>query len=260
MELCDRTDFSSYSASLDASLKEKLKDILPWLTPGLVVDRGCGSGGLIRELATLNIPAIGVELSDSLSKRHVGVIRANAAKQLFMPGVVSTVIFSSVMHEIYSYNNYSKVPVIDCLFEVSKELGTGGRLIIRDIWSPEPLGPKYLLHFDEERQGRLQTFLAKNPENNWFSHIDSSGVLMDERTAVEFLSKKEYIRNFAVEIQEIYTCLPLSFYKNLVDTLPFKLLYCAPLLNPWIVENFWKMGTFGEFPPYTNQMIVFEKI
>src|SRR5207248_1544549 len=46
-ELAEGRFFDSYGASMDAALESKVRDIEPWLVPGLVVDRGCGTGAFM---------------------------------------------------------------------------------------------------------------------------------------------------------------------------------------------------------------------
>ena len=52
-ELGHARDFQSYGAQMDASLRQKLDDLLPWVMPGRIVDKGCGTGKLLVELSRL---------------------------------------------------------------------------------------------------------------------------------------------------------------------------------------------------------------
>ena len=107
--------FDAYGAAMDASLEEKVKSIEPWLIPGLVVDRGCGTGGFMKYLAARGWKVVGVEISDELSKKEPGVIQADVVDPVFADNFVQNIVMSSVMHEVYSYNVYAMSAVTVCL-------------------------------------------------------------------------------------------------------------------------------------------------
>ncbi|MCA1663043.1 MAG: hypothetical protein LC659_01990 [Myxococcales bacterium] len=49
-ELSSHRDFISYGAQMDASLVQKVEELLPWVLPPRIVDEGCGPGKLLVEL------------------------------------------------------------------------------------------------------------------------------------------------------------------------------------------------------------------
>src|SRR5581483_11790476 len=135
-ELAAGRFFDTYGASMDAALAAKAADIEPWLTPGLVVDRGCGTGSLMRRLAAADRKVVGIDISEELSRTHAGVILANIMDPVFADGFVENIVLSSVMHEVYSYQGNSMAAVVVCLSNCARELHPGGRIIIRDMWAP----------------------------------------------------------------------------------------------------------------------------
>lgn len=191
-ELAEGRFYDAYGASMDAALEAKVGDIEPWLVPGLVVDRGCGTGAFLKYLAARDRKVVGVELSDELSRRNPGVIQANVMDPVFADGFVENIVLSSVMHEVYSYNGYSLAPVVICLSNCARELRSKGRVIIRDIWSPEPGAPCHELEMDPPVWSLFLDFCARTPRPIECDAIHEArkSVRMSTRTAVEFLSKK----------------------------------------------------------------------
>ena len=134
---------------MDASLVQKLEDLLPWVRPGRIVDKGCGTGKLLVELSRRfpGASLVGVDLSRELLRRSdentyaggdVQLVLGDAADQQLPDGSADSVIFSSIMHEIYSYSGYDKARIDRALASAARELKPGGRLLIRDGISPDP--------------------------------------------------------------------------------------------------------------------------
>lgn len=256
--------YDAYGASMDAALEAKIRDIEPWLKGGLIVDRGCGTGALAKYLARKGHKVVGVDLSDSLWKDEPGVIHADIMDPVFADGFVNHVILSSVMHEVYSYHGYSRAAVVVCLANSARELKPGGSIIIRDIWSPEEDGARLELEFDPETYQRFWDFGSRWPESkdNGVTVMQYTGTrrgLLPMRVAVEFLAKKDYVQHWDLELGEVYTALPLSFYNEVAKVLGLAVRKADAIRNDWIIENRWSKGVTGELPPYTNQLIVFEK-
>lgn len=265
MELAQGRHFDSYGASMDAALNSKIKDIQPWLVCGTIVDRGCGTGSLMKLLASRNRKIVGIDSSDALTTKLHGVINANLTDPVFADGFVDNIILSSVMHEVYSYNGYSHFPVFQCLSNCARELREGGRIIIRDIWSPEDNKETCELTFDKVTKEKFLSYIKGAPRVPQFSgHIPSIGTgrfRIEMRDVVEFLSKKDYVRHWDIELKEVYTSIPLSIYKSIARILNLKIAYSEVSANPWIIKNRWSRGVkfVSNRPQYTNQLIVLEK-
>jgi SAM-dependent methyltransferase len=260
-ELAAGRFFEAYGASMDAALAAKVADIGPWLVPGLVVDRGCGTGALIRHLASTGRKVVGVEISEELSRREPGVICANVMDPVFADGFVDNIVLSSILHEVYSYQGRSRSAVVVCLSNCARELRRGGRMIIRDIWSPEPGPPAHALSMDPDVWALFEDFCARSPGPVDADAVDPGrrSVRLSTRSAVEFLSKKDYRLHWELELHEVYCALPLSFYREAASTLKLTVVHAAPARNAWIVENRWSRGVRGELPEFTNQLVVLEK-
>ena len=148
-ELSSHRDFVSYGAQMDASLVQKVEDLLPWVLPPRIVDKGCGTGKLLVELSRRfpGASLVGVDLSREFLRRSdentyaggdVELVLGDAADQQLPDGSADTVIFSSIMHEVYSYSGYVASAVDRALASAARELRRGGRLLIRDGISPDP--------------------------------------------------------------------------------------------------------------------------
>src|SRR5262249_38068126 len=90
---------------------------------------------------------VGVDLSRELLRRSdentyaggdISLVLGDAADQQLPDGSADTVIFSSIMHEIYSYSGYDRARIDRALTSAARELKPGGRLLIRDGISPDP--------------------------------------------------------------------------------------------------------------------------
>ncbi len=258
-ELAAGRFFDAYGAAMDAALDEKVRDIEPWLVPGLVVDRGCGTGSFMKYLAARNRKVVGIDLSDELSDREAGVIQADVMDPVFADGFVDNIVMSSVMHEVYSYHGYSLAPVVVCLSNCARELKSGGRIVIRDLWAPEPGPAAHSLEMDPAVWELFVDFRKRCPVAVEAEETGPRQVRLSTRWAVEFLSKKDYRLHWELELKEVYTSVPLSAYIDIARTLQLDVLCAEARRNDWIIENRWASGVRGDLPPNTNQVIVLQK-
>ena len=259
-ELAEGRFFDAYGASMDAALAAKVADIEPWLVPGLVVDRGCGTGALMSYLARRDRKVVGIDLSEELSRRHAGVILADVMDAVFADGFVENIILSSVMHEVYSYRGCSMAPVTACLTNCARELRPGGRIIIRDLWAPEPDTPCRRLRMDTEVWDLFMDFRRRfvGPVEAEINEPHRSA-RCSTRTAAEFLSKKDYRQHWDLELKEVYASVPLSAYREIASTLRLEIVHAEPVRNDWIIKNRWSRGVVGDLPEFTNQVVVLGK-
>jgi hypothetical protein len=216
----------------------------------------------MKYLASRNRKVVGIETSDELSRQEAGVILANVMDPVFADGFVANVVLSSVMHEVYSYNGYALAPVLVCLASSARELRPGGRIIIRDLWAPEPGEPVHTLTMDESAWARFLDFQQRCPHHVALADLDPGrrSVRLSTRWAVEFLSKKDYVQHWDLELGEVYTSVPLSAYREMAAALRLKVVAAEPLRNEWIIRNRWQAGVAGNLPEFTNQRVVLEKV
>jgi SAM-dependent methyltransferase len=259
-ELAQGRFFDAYGASMDAALGAKVRDIEPWLVPGLVVDRGCGTGAFMRHLAARDRKVVGIEISDEFCREAAGVIQASVLEPVFADDFVANIVLSSVLHEVYSYAGYALEPVRACLANCARELRPGGRIVVRDIWAPEPDEPRRALAMDEETWAIFRDFVARSPRPVEAAlDEERREARVSTRTAVEFLSKKDYRRHWDLEVAEVYTSVTIGALAAIAAGLGLAVAHAAPVRNDWIIENRWRRGVRGDLPEFTNQVVVFAR-
>lgn len=268
-ELARGRQFTTYAQLMDAAVKQKTKDIFPWIKPGVIVDAGFGTG-LILWHAAKRFPSshlFGLDLSENFlrlaekrfkNSKKVSILHADVAEQNLPSNSVDTKIYSTVMHEVYSYKGYKISFVERALKNSLKELRPGGRLIIRDGVKPKKEVVYLKLKngdglnspsFDAERLSTEAMFLKFAREFRHGRGIkytvisdDKLGRLYktDSSSAYEFLSKKDYRKNWHIEINEQFGYLTEKDYKKLLRRLGYKIVRSRSYLNPWILKNRWQ--------------------
>ncbi len=290
-ELSHGRDFAVYSRGMDASMAVKIQDICQWIVGNYIVDKGCGTGTLLIHLSNLHSEAqiVGMDLSRDLLHRsegqhyanhNVAVVMGNIIHKRFADGTVSTIIFSSVMHEVYSYNGYDRNQIRLALKNAWLELMAGGRIIIRDGVKPKD-GDKlvWLRCKDAELEERFRKFAREfkgksaKPgfayEERVFDGVTHFRMTLHE--ANEFLSKKDYLTNWSMEVNEEFGVWTTDEWAHELTNLGYRMVHCDSYLNPWIEENryeghVWLFADEGDklgkrLPnPDTTGVIVAEKV
>ncbi|MBX7097692.1 MAG: methyltransferase domain-containing protein [Myxococcaceae bacterium] len=277
-ELGHQRDFDSYGAQMDASLKQKLEDFLPWVKPGCIVDKGCGTGQLLVELSRL-FPAsalVGVDLSREFLRRcdentyateDVSLLFGDITAQSVPDGSASTVVFSSVTHEIYSYNGYS-LEALDRAFQSAfRELDVGGRVLIRDGVSPGH-GVRRLRFATAAVNDVFERFAKefKHGAGARFARLGPLEVELDAHDANEFICKKDYLKNWHIEVHEEFGAHTLDGYVHALERSGFRPVVAKGYVNPWIREHRYEgqvvlTDEHGAVVPWpaTNALLVAEK-
>lgn len=248
-ELGHQRDFDSYGAQMDASLKQKLEDFLPWVKPGNIVDKGCGTGMLLVELARLfpQSALVGVDLSREFLRRcdehtyasqDVSLVMGNVIDRNVPEGSATTVVFSSVTHEIYSYSGYS-LPALERAFaNAFTELAPGGRVLVRDgvspghaTWRLELLSPQV----NETFERFAKEF--KHGQGATFERLSDTVVRLDAHDANEFICKKDYLKNWHIEVHEEFGPYTLSGYAQALERAGFRMVAARGYVNSWIQKH-----------------------
>jgi SAM-dependent methyltransferase len=253
-ELSTGRDFRVYAAGMDASIAVKITDLCPHVLPGTIVDKGCGTGTLLVHLSRLfpQSQIIGMDLSRELLRiaesqyypnHNVSIVKGNIIHERFAPGTVSTVLFSSVIHEVYSYNGYDHDQVRRALSNTRRELRPGGRVIVRD--GLKPAGGRVWMRCDDETERRFRKFALEFKGKSATPGVRFRECELDGRNwfvlglheANEFLSKKDYLENWAIEVQEEFGVFTLAEWVRELEALGYQVLEARSYLNPWILEN-----------------------
>lgn len=277
-ELGHFRDFLSYGAQMDASLVQKLEDLIPWVKPGCIVDKGCGTGKLLVELSRLfpSSQLVGVDLSreflrlcdeNTYASQDVALVFGNIIERNVEPASATTVIYSSVMHEVHSYSNYQRSEIVRALRNCFEELKPGGRVLIRDGISPEPA--TWRLHFlNAATNDTFERFAREfcHGRGAKFERLSADTVRLSSHDANEFLCKKDYLKNWHIEVHEEFGPFTLNEWNDALEHAGFHSLHHGQYANEWIVKHRYEgsvevlddEGRKLPWPP-TNMVVVGEK-
>ncbi|MFD2328301.1 class I SAM-dependent methyltransferase [Cohnella sp. GCM10020058] len=230
----------NYLADMNSTADYK-KVILDFVVGEKALDIGPG-GGVLLDLLEERMPhvkAVGIDISanviEALTRKKHAEARswevlqgdALALKDYVEPGSVDTVIFSSILHELYSYIPYNgarfnRDTVAAALRSAFDVLAAGGRIIIRDgimtepderrvIRFLQPDGPAWLARYSRDFAGRKVVY----------EQLSQNEVSLPVNDAMEFLytytwGEEAYVH----EVQEQFGYFTPSGYERFIrDTL-----------------------------------------
>lgn len=125
-------NYMRYLDRMSKSCQKSSKCLIPTLVKGKALDVGCGSGILLEQLTN----ADGIDLNENsvkVCKEKNLNVKCKALQDV--TNTYDTIIFSSVLHEISSYDTnarYTKLPIIEALNAAKNILNDNGQIIIRD--------------------------------------------------------------------------------------------------------------------------------
>ena len=197
----------SYLATMNQTIDYK-KVILDYITGSSIIDIGPG-GGALMDLIEERYPekkVFGVDIAqnvlDSLKKKKQlenkkwDVLYGDALDlgKYIEKGSVDTIIFCSILHELFSYiefkgkkfNHETLSAAFKSAFEV---LPTGGRIIIRDGIMTEPINQKRIIKFLSEEGMEFLERYANDFEGREIKYtvVGHNEVIMPVNDAMEFL-------------------------------------------------------------------------
>ncbi|WP_068777385.1 class I SAM-dependent methyltransferase [Paenibacillus sp. FJAT-26967] len=226
-----------YLADMNATADYK-SIMLDYITGERVIDIGPG-GGVMLDLIEQHLPdtkPIGIDISANViealqRKKQLGnhrweVQRGDALnlKDYVEPGSIGTVIFSSILHELYSYiewngSKFNPDTVGAALRSAFEVLAPGGRIIIRDGIMTEPDGLMRRIRFldgeDREWLRRYAKDFAGRPIR--YELTNDGEAIMPVNDAMEFLytytwGEEAYVH----EVQEQFGYFTPSEYESFI--------------------------------------------
>lgn len=294
-EITTTRDYDAYAKSMDSIVHVKFNDIQPFVVEGKIVDAGCSTGSLIRLLANAfpESDIIGIEATrkfyefcrlQEYPNPFVFFYRRNITDQNFQERSINTFIYSSVLHEVYSYLGERTLHRL--LRHTFTQLAPGGRIIIRDVVGPEHPHRKVLLRLNQ-RDGNDRGAISKlSSYARFFRFIrdfrprripyrlrmvnHERFVELAIRDAYEYLSKMTYVESWKSEMCETFGHYSYSTWCSILTSVGFRI---APgsrsFLNPYIIETMYrpraevftqKRKTLVAEPyPPTNMILVAER-
>lgn len=229
---------ASYLAAMNAARSDKAR-MLDFVHPGTIVEVGPG-GGIVLELLADRFPGsriVGIDASIAVveafrerqgsSEPRVELLHGDAFRlpELFGEGEVSTVIFCSVLHEIFSYVEHGDPParfrfeaVEEIVGAAFRAIQRGGRIVIRDGVAPKP-EPRILEFLDASWASGFHLFVRDyQPRRVAFEELPADGasvarVKLDAADAYEFLTTFTWgPGSYPYEIREQRALLPRDEY------------------------------------------------
>ncbi len=294
-DITDTRDYLSYASGMDSVIDMKFNDIKPFVKEGKIVDVGCSTGSLIKLLAKEfhESDIIGIEAarkfyehakSQEYESPLVFFYRRNITDQNFKENSINTFIYSSVMHELYSYIGEEMLAKI--IGDAHSQLVDGGRLVIRDVVGPN--NPDKIIYMAlNQNDGSSKGDISSLSTYSKFFHfvkdfkprqikykeelIDGKKLIkLSLRDAYEYLSKMTYTDNWESEMHEEFGFYSFEIWKEKLRQAGFKIVAGSKeFKNPYIISKKYKDRAvlyglkngklYQRTYPSTNMILVGEK-
>jgi len=248
-DITETRDYNTYAAGMDKNIQFKFEDIKPFVKEGKIVDVGCGTGALINLLAKefQESDILGVEATrkfyefcrlQEYANPFVFFYRRNILDQNFKENTINTFVYSSILHEIYSY--IGKETLIKVFKNTYKQLVNSGRIVIRDVVGPE--NAKKIVYMElNQKDGKSAGDIKKlstyakffrfvkdfKPRKIKFKKVKIDGkeliklYLVD---AYEYISKMNYIDNWQSEMREEFGFWSFKKWEKELKKIGFKIV------------------------------------
>lgn len=226
-----------YLADMNQTVDYK-RVILDYIHGTRVLDIGPG-GGVLLDLIEQELPdvqPVGIDIStnviEALERKkqlegHQWQVMKGDALQLessIEPGSVDTIIFSSILHELYSYieregHKFNLLTVADALRSAYRVLAPGGRIIIRDGIMTEPMKQRRRIRFLEADGLRWLERYAKDFAGREIEYavLSDDEVELPVNDAMEFLYTYTWgAEAYVHEVQEQFGYLTPSGYREFI--------------------------------------------
>lgn len=294
-DITETRNYDTYALGMDSVSNVKFKDIKPFILEGKIVDVGCSTGSLIQLIAKefKESDIIGIEAvrkfyeyakMQEYDNPFVFFYRRNITDQNFKENMINTFIYSSVMHEVYSYIGAPTLQQV--LQNTHKQLNHGGRIIIRDVVGPSK-GDKiiYMKLNDEDGKSSgpieslstlakfsqfINDFKPRKIEYELVKIKNKEFVKLKLRDAYEYISKMTYTDNWESEMHEEFGFYSFKEWSEVLRQNGFRIVAGSKTFkNPYIIEKKYKprvslytmyKNKLVELPyPPTNMVLVGEK-
>jgi SAM-dependent methyltransferase len=218
---------ANYLANMNAARSDKER-MLDFVRPGKIVEIGPG-GGIVLDLLEQRFTAsevIGLDLSREVvtaleqrakaSGKHWKIV-LGAAEDLgkHVPPPIDTVVFCSILHEVYSYTEpkFSLDSVEAVIQAAFSSLRAGGRIVIRDGVMPPP-GTRRIRMLAPDVKPTLDLYVAQfEGRPIRYTELAADRVEMTAADAMEFLYTYTWgPASFPYEVRELYGIMTYDDY------------------------------------------------
>ena len=249
-----------YLNTMNGSLNHK-SVILNYMVGETILDVGPG-GGALMDLIEANFPnkkVLGIDLSQNVidtlnlkkkkENRNWKVVKGDALQlnTYFPTNSIDTIIYSSIIHELYSYietegKKFNKETIRSTLQSAYSILPKGGRIIIRDGIMTEPKEQYRIIEFKNEKDVEILDRYCHDFEgrNITYQKLSNTKVKMLVNDAMEFLYTYTWGENsYPLEIKEQFGYFTPSeyveFIKENLDNC--NIIECKAFLQEGYEEN-----------------------
>ena len=218
----------------DQRLRERiqwLREMVPHIRPGKIVEYGCGSGFVLEFLASEFPDSLIVGIDRSAERLaavaakglpNVLAVKADISHDIFPGCIFNTALFVGVLHEIFS--GHGEVGVLDILRQARSALHGQGAVIIQDFLRPAPRFVEMSFK-NEVAHSRFLRFAAEfRPRPIKYETI-RDGVRLEIADAVEFLSKyhSQSEEDWNHEMDETHFFCTEDGFRDLSETCGFRI-------------------------------------
>ncbi len=214
---------ASYLSSMNGARSDKAR-MLDLVKPGRIVEIGPG-GGVVLDLLEARFPGseiLGVDLSrevvTALSRHRRGwKVVLGAAEELaqLVPTPVDTVVFCSILHEVFSYGEpaFAMARVERVVRAAYSVLAPGGRIVIRDGVMP-PAATRRLRFIAPDARTTFELYVAQfEGRRIAFTELAADRVELSAADAMEFLYTYTWgPASFPYEVRELYGLMTYDAY------------------------------------------------
>jgi SAM-dependent methyltransferase len=222
---------AAYLASMSSARNDKER-MLDYVRPGRIVEIGPG-GGVVLDLLEAKFAGseiIGVDLSREAIAALQAHARAGSHRWRVVHGAaevlpelvggnsVDTVVFCSILHEVYSYTErsgqkFQLESVRDVIRAAWATLKPGGRMVIRDGVMPPAAMRRIRFRASDARSTFDLYVMQFEGRRIAFRELGSDRVELSSADAMEFLYTYTWgPASFPYEVRELYGILPYDDY------------------------------------------------
>lgn len=263
-----------YLQTMNSAVKDK-SIILDYIVGKKVLDVGPG-GGVMLDLIEKTNPSLelyGIDLSqnviDKLTQKKIdenhnwNVIKGDALNlsKYFKEKEIDTIIYSSIIHELYSYIEYegkkfNKDTIKKSLIEAYKILSVGGRIIIRDGIMSEPKNQYRIIEFNNKDDINILDRYCNDFQGRdiKYEKINDNTVKMLINDAMEFLYTYTWgEQSYPLEVKEQFGYFTINEYvKFIKENLP----NCKIIESKSFLQNGYELNLLPKINIYDEDMNV----
>lgn len=210
-------NYKQYLNRMTLSYNVSSKKYLPLLVNGnKILDVGCGSGILLKELSNYGFNVKGIDINNNAIE--VCQKEGYNVENLSLYDIhekFDTIIFSSVLHEFSSYDidkPFTELPIVNAIRQAHSLLNTNGQLIIRDGIKAN-YGKTYITAKNNDVIKAFCKYVSDTPTifTNRIYNINDRTIFADKDLLKEFMYTYTWGPNsYAREVQEQYGILTQS--------------------------------------------------